>query len=55
MVDEDKISCSFEEDFCLWRQEFDDDGDWIRAQGATLPPDTGPSFDHTMGNQSGAI
>ncbi|XP_048023193.1 LOW QUALITY PROTEIN: enteropeptidase [Megalobrama amblycephala] len=53
LSNEDKISCSFEEDFCLWRQEFDDNGDWIRAQGATLPSDTGPSFDHTMGNQSG--
>ncbi|XP_051733469.1 enteropeptidase [Ctenopharyngodon idella] len=53
LSNEDKISCSFEENFCLWRQEFDDDGDWIRAQGATLPSDTGPNFDHTLGNQSG--
>ncbi len=55
MVDEEKINCSFEENFCLWRQDFDDDGDWLRAQGANLPPNTGPSFDHTTGDQSGAI
>ncbi len=55
LVDEEKINCSFEEDFCLWRQDFDDDGDWLRVQGATIPPDTGPSFDHTTGDQSGAI
>ncbi len=55
LVDEEKINCSFEENFCLWRQDFDDDGDWLRAQGANLPPNTGPSFDHTTGDQSGAI
>ncbi|XP_016430936.1 enteropeptidase [Sinocyclocheilus rhinocerous] len=50
---EEKINCSFEENFCHWRQDFNDDGDWLRAQGATVPPDTGPSFDHTTGDQSG--
>ncbi|XP_051533716.1 enteropeptidase-like [Myxocyprinus asiaticus] len=53
LSNEDKINCTFEEDFCLWRQEQEDDGDWLRVRGSTLPPDTGPSFDHTMGNQSG--
>uniref|UniRef100_A0A3B4BR46 Transmembrane serine protease 15 n=1 Tax=Pygocentrus nattereri TaxID=42514 RepID=A0A3B4BR46_PYGNA len=51
--DEEKISCSFEEGFCFWRQEPEDDGDWIRTAGSTVPPLTGPSFDHTLGNQSG--
>ncbi|XP_068072228.2 enteropeptidase [Danio rerio] len=50
---EEKINCSFEEDFCLWRKELNDDGEWVRAQGETPPSDTGPSFDHTTGNQSG--
>nr|XP_055035145.1 enteropeptidase isoform X1 [Misgurnus anguillicaudatus] len=54
LSNEDKINCSFEEDFCLWRQELkDDNGDWLRVRGSTLPPETGPSFDHTLGNQSG--
>ncbi|XP_043077327.1 enteropeptidase [Puntigrus tetrazona] len=53
LSNEEKINCSFEENVCLWRQDFEDDGDWLRAKGAALPPNTGPSFDHTTGNQSG--
>uniref|UniRef100_A0A3B4BVG5 Transmembrane serine protease 15 n=1 Tax=Pygocentrus nattereri TaxID=42514 RepID=A0A3B4BVG5_PYGNA len=53
LSNEEKISCSFEEGFCFWRQEPEDDGDWIRTAGSTVPPLTGPSFDHTLGNQSG--
>ncbi|XP_052392270.1 enteropeptidase isoform X28 [Carassius gibelio] len=53
LSNEEKINCSFEENFCLWRQEFYDDGDWLRAQGAVPPYNTGPSFDHTIGNESG--
>uniref|UniRef100_A0A671KKX0 Transmembrane serine protease 15 n=1 Tax=Sinocyclocheilus anshuiensis TaxID=1608454 RepID=A0A671KKX0_9TELE len=53
LSNEEKVNCSFEENFCHWRQDFDDDGDWFRAQGATVPPNTGPSFDHTTGDQSG--
>ncbi|KAL7843873.1 hypothetical protein SRHO_G00224120 [Serrasalmus rhombeus] len=53
LSNQEKISCSFEEGFCFWRQEPEDDGDWIRTAGSTVPPLTGPSFDHTLGNQSG--
>ncbi|XP_066502418.1 enteropeptidase [Hoplias malabaricus] len=53
LSNEEKINCSFEEGFCFWRQEPDDDGDWVRIAGSSFPPLTGPSFDHTLGNQSG--
>lgn len=54
LSDEDKINCSFEEGFCLWRQELKHDhGDWMRARGSIPPAGTGPSFDHTLANQSG--
>ncbi|KAM8834542.1 enteropeptidase [Synchiropus picturatus] len=53
LTDDQKLSCTFEDGFCFWRQQQDDDGDWIRARGATFPPLTGPSADHTLGNQSG--
>ncbi|XP_056587484.1 enteropeptidase [Triplophysa dalaica] len=51
---EDKINCSFEEDFCFWRQELKhDQGDWLRGRGSIPPLGTGPSFDHTLANRSG--
>ncbi|KAI4889773.1 hypothetical protein NFI96_017910 [Prochilodus magdalenae] len=53
LTNEEKITCSFEEGFCFWRQEPEDDGNWIRVSGSTFPTLTGPSFDHTLGNQSG--
>ncbi|KAM9788623.1 enteropeptidase [Neosynchiropus ocellatus] len=53
LTDDQKVSCTFEDGFCFWRQQQDDDEDWIRARGATFPPLTGPSADHTLGNQSG--
>ncbi|XP_072518296.1 enteropeptidase [Salminus brasiliensis] len=53
LSNEEKIQCSFEAGFCYWRQEHEDDGDWVRTSGSTFPPLTGPSFDHTLGNQSG--
>ncbi|KAL2093195.1 hypothetical protein ACEWY4_010507 [Coilia grayii] len=53
LSDEQKIQCSFEGGMCFWRQEPEDDGDWLRARGPMLPPTTGPSVDHTLGNMSG--
>ncbi|XP_017259526.1 enteropeptidase isoform X1 [Kryptolebias marmoratus] len=50
---QEKFSCSFEPGLCFWRQQQDDDSDWIRTRGATFPPLTGPSLDHTLGNSSG--
>ncbi|CAF97271.1 unnamed protein product, partial [Tetraodon nigroviridis] len=54
LSDEQKLTCTFEQGLCFWRQQQDDDdGDWIRARGATFPPLSGPSADHTLGNSSG--
>ncbi|XP_037544103.1 enteropeptidase [Nematolebias whitei] len=50
---QEKLSCSFDSGWCYWRQQQDDDSDWIRTRGATFPPLTGPSLDHTLGNSSG--
>ncbi|KAM9781868.1 enteropeptidase isoform 2-T2 [Syngnathus typhle] len=53
LPDSEKLSCTFEHGFCFWRQEHEDDGDWLRSRGATFPPLSGPSIDHTLGNGSG--
>ncbi|XP_077360528.1 enteropeptidase [Festucalex cinctus] len=53
LSDSEKLSCTFESGICFWRQEHEDDGDWLRSRGATFPPLTGPSVDHTLGNMSG--
>ncbi|XP_007521346.1 enteropeptidase [Erinaceus europaeus] len=49
----DKINCDFEDGFCFWIQDLNDDNEWERIQGHTFPPLTGPNFDHTFGNVSG--
>ncbi|XP_034436879.1 enteropeptidase-like isoform X2 [Hippoglossus hippoglossus] len=54
LSDQQKLTCTFEQGICFWRQrQDDDDGDWIRTNGSTFPPLTGPSFDHTLGDGSG--
>ncbi|KAM3869022.1 enteropeptidase [Diretmus argenteus] len=53
LSNEEKLTCSFEQGMCFWRQQPDDDGDWIRTSGPTFPPSTGPNVDHTLGNMSG--
>uniref|UniRef100_A0A8C9NXP7 Transmembrane serine protease 15 n=1 Tax=Spermophilus dauricus TaxID=99837 RepID=A0A8C9NXP7_SPEDA len=49
----EKINCDFEDGFCFWIQDLNDDNEWERIQGSTYPPFTGPNFDHTFGNISG--
>ncbi|XP_054624893.1 MAM and LDL-receptor class A domain-containing protein 1 [Dunckerocampus dactyliophorus] len=39
--------CDFEEGSCNWKQDTNDDTDWIRQSGPTLNPNTGPDSDHT--------
>uniref|UniRef100_A0A2I3FTJ2 Enteropeptidase n=1 Tax=Nomascus leucogenys TaxID=61853 RepID=A0A2I3FTJ2_NOMLE len=51
----EKINCNFEDGFCFWVQDLNDDNEWERIQGSTFPPFTGPNFDHTFGNASGII
>ncbi|XP_043996530.1 enteropeptidase [Gambusia affinis] len=53
LSDPEKLSCSFEDGMCFWRQQQDDEGDWMRTSGATFPSSTGPNSDHTLGNSSG--
>jgi serine protease 7 (enterokinase) len=54
-TDYEKINCNFEDGFCFWIQDLNDDNEWERIQGATFPPLTGPNVDHTFGNISGII
>ncbi|RMC12100.1 hypothetical protein DUI87_11235 [Hirundo rustica rustica] len=51
----EKINCTFEDGFCFWIQDLDDDSDWDRVQGPTFPSMSGPEFDHTFGNLSVSI
>ncbi|XP_027741824.1 enteropeptidase [Empidonax traillii] len=49
----EKINCTFEDGFCYWMRDLDDDSVWERLQGPTFPLMSGPEFDHTFGNISG--
>ncbi|XP_029283462.1 enteropeptidase-like, partial [Cottoperca gobio] len=53
LSNQQKLTCTFEQGMCFWRQQVDDDGDWIRSRGSTFPPLSGPSDDHTLSNSSG--
>ncbi|XP_077198540.1 enteropeptidase isoform X2 [Paroedura picta] len=48
-----KIDCSFEDGFCYWIQDLNDDDEWERINGPAFPTNSGPDFDHTTGNLSG--
>ncbi|XP_051871200.1 enteropeptidase [Pristis pectinata] len=50
---QEKIDCDFQDGFCYWRQDPKNLGDWQRMNGPSYPPFTGPTDDHTCGNQSG--
>ncbi|XP_078514486.1 enteropeptidase [Lissotriton helveticus] len=50
---EEKINCNFENGFCYWIQDLNDNGEWERFNGPSYPPTSGPIFDHTLGNESG--
>ncbi|KAI8506650.1 hypothetical protein Bbelb_160770 [Branchiostoma belcheri] len=47
------IDCTFETDLCRWTQSTQDNFAWTRHHGATSSSGTGPSFDHTVGDQTG--
>uniref|UniRef100_A0A8C5MWH1 Transmembrane serine protease 15 n=1 Tax=Leptobrachium leishanense TaxID=445787 RepID=A0A8C5MWH1_9ANUR len=53
VTNQEKIDCNFEDGFCYWIQDFEDDAEWERMNGPTFPPTSGPNFDHTFGNFSG--
>ncbi|XP_041808728.1 enteropeptidase [Chelmon rostratus] len=53
-TDEQKLTCTFDQGMCFWRQVQDyDTADWLRISGSTSPLLSGPSADHTLGNSSG--
>ncbi|XP_067399003.1 enteropeptidase [Emydura macquarii macquarii] len=49
----EKINCDFEDGFCYWIQDLEDDSEWERISGPTFPFMSGPDYDHTYGNMSG--
>ncbi|XP_069030943.1 enteropeptidase-like [Embiotoca jacksoni] len=53
LSDEEKLTCTFEQGMCFWRDYDWTGGHWSRISGPTFPPSTGPSVDHTLGNSSG--
>ena len=47
-------SCDFErENLCTWSNSEGDDFDWVLFKGTTASGGTGPTADHTMGNDQG--
>ncbi|XP_022096406.1 MAM and LDL-receptor class A domain-containing protein 1-like [Acanthaster planci] len=44
------FDCDFDNGPCGWRQDPNDDFDWLRSIGGTPSSDTGPSGDHTTGS-----
>ncbi|XP_075888236.1 enteropeptidase [Nelusetta ayraudi] len=53
LSDEQRLSCTFEQGMCFWRQSADNQADWARVSGPTFPLLTGPSGDHTLENGTG--
>uniref|UniRef100_A0A3Q3IQH3 Transmembrane serine protease 15 n=1 Tax=Monopterus albus TaxID=43700 RepID=A0A3Q3IQH3_MONAL len=53
LSNEEKLTCTFEQSMCFWRQQNNDEFNWIRINGSTFAQLAGPSFDHTLGNSSG--
>ncbi|KAM6447212.1 enteropeptidase isoform 10-T10 [Liasis olivaceus] len=53
LTNNEKINCTFEDGFCYWIQDLEDDSEWERINGPTFPTTSGPDFDHTFGNLSG--
>ena len=48
------LACSFEAgDTCSWSNSREGEGVWLLTSGSTPSGDTGPSFDHTVGDGTG--
>lgn len=53
---EEKIDCTFEDGFCFWIQNISLDTywiEWLRYNGTSGYPISGPDVDHTLGNAFG--
>ncbi|XP_074051330.1 MAM and LDL-receptor class A domain-containing protein 1 [Macrotis lagotis] len=48
-----ELQCDFENGFCNWEQDKEDDFDWTRNQGSTSTLNTGPMKDNTFGTIKG--
>ncbi|XP_033751998.1 MAM and LDL-receptor class A domain-containing protein 1-like [Pecten maximus] len=46
-------ACNFDKNLCGWTNAKQDDFDWLRHRGRTASGNTGPSVDHTHGNNQG--
>ncbi|XP_072182121.1 MAM and LDL-receptor class A domain-containing protein 1-like [Diadema setosum] len=47
---QDTVFCDFEYNMCGWKQDTDDNFDWVRRKGSTPSSNTGPLVDHTTGS-----
>ena len=47
------LNCTFENNFCNWKNKTNAIYNWIRNSGPTPSTGTGPFFDHTTGTASG--
>lgn len=47
--------CDFEKDFCKWKTALSNEAEavWTRHKGSTPTGETGPSTDHTLGDENG--
>lgn len=49
-------NCNFETGMCTWTNpDGIDDFDWLLGRGNTKTDQTGPAFDHTLGNATGEV
>ena len=50
------LTCTFERGFCNWKNNVSTNVlPWQRNRGQTPSSNTGPSFDHTLGNAFGKL
>ncbi|XP_025085517.1 MAM and LDL-receptor class A domain-containing protein 1-like [Pomacea canaliculata] len=52
-ISQSPYDCSFESDYCSWKQDDSDDFDWNRGQGPSGTVATGPFIDHTLNSNNG--
>ncbi|KAK6178924.1 hypothetical protein SNE40_011402 [Patella caerulea] len=53
IYDVNEIACNFDQSFCHWYQDTDDQFDWRRTSLNTPDRTSGPSADHTTGDSEG--
>ena len=48
------LNCTFENDFCNWKNKKSANYNWIRDMGSIDSSKISPAFDHTTGTQLGS-